>query len=85
MYGAGCNACSQTGFLGRTATLEILTINSEIGRSILDGASADEIRVKAIKSGMITMWRDAMLKAKAGITTPDEVLRNIFSIDKAGV
>jgi general secretion pathway protein E len=85
MYGAGCNACSQTGFLGRTATLEILTINSEIGRAILDGASADEIRAKAIKSGMVPMWRDAMLKAKAGITTPDEVLRNIFSIDRAGV
>jgi general secretion pathway protein E len=78
-YGAGCKACTYTGYLGRTGLFEILTISDEIKHSIVTGASATEIRAQAIKEGMITLAKDGMLKAGAGITTPFEVLRNAYS------
>jgi general secretion pathway protein E len=78
-YGAGCKACTYTGYLGRTGLFEILTISDTIKHSIVTGASATEIRTLAIKEGMVTLARDGMLKASAGITTPFEVLRNAYS------
>jgi general secretion pathway protein E len=78
-YGAGCRACTYTGYLGRTAIFEILTISDAIKHSIITGASTTEIRALAIKEGMITLAKDGMLKAGAGITTPYEVLRNAYS------
>jgi len=80
IYGRGCNSCANTGYLGRTAVFGILPITEEIRRMLLTGASAAQIRAQAQKEGMISMWRDGMLKVKAGITTPCEVLRNVFSI-----
>ena len=80
IYGRGCNSCANTGYLGRTAVFEILLISDEIRRMLLTGASTAEIRSQAQKEGMASMWRDGMLKVKSGITTPCEVLRNVFSI-----
>lgn len=79
-YGRGCPACAHTGYLGRTAVFEILLVSEEIRRMLLTGASAGQIRAKAIEEGMISMWRDGMLKAKTGITTPCEILRNVYCI-----
>ena len=79
-YGSGCYSCANTGYLGRTAIFEILTLSEEIRRLLLTGASSTQLIAQAKKEGMVTMWRDGMLKVKAGITTPDEVLRNVFSI-----
>jgi len=79
-YGAGCNSCTSTGYLGRVAAFEILSMSDEIRRLLLTGANADEIRTQAKKEGMVSMSRDAMLKVKAGITTPCEVLRSVSSI-----
>ena len=79
-YGSGCNSCANTGYLGRTAIFEILTLSEEIRRLLLTGASSAQLIAQAKKEGMVSMWRDGMLKVKAGITTPDEVLRNVFSI-----
>ena len=78
--GAGCKICTYTGYLGRTGIFEILTISDEIKRLIVTGAPAAEIRAKAIEEGMITLAKDGMLKAGAGITTPYEVLRNAYSV-----
>ncbi len=80
-YGSGCNSCANTGYLGRVATFEILPMSDEIRRLLLTGVSAAEIRAKAEKEGMVSMLHDAMLKVKAGITTPCEVLRCVFSIE----
>jgi len=79
-YGAGCNRCTYTGYLGRTGVFEILTISDEIKRLIVNRASASEIRAQALEEGMITLAKDGMLKAGAGITTPYEVLRNAYSV-----
>jgi type II secretory ATPase GspE/PulE/Tfp pilus assembly ATPase PilB-like protein len=56
-------------------------MNQELRSSLIAGASADQLRAIAKKSGMITMWRDGMLKVKANLTTPSEVLRNIFHLE----
>lgn len=78
--GTGCNFCSQSGYLGRTGVFEILSFSEEIRRMLLAGASASDIKAQAIKEGMVTLRRDGMLKAKEGVTTLYEVLRNVFSI-----
>jgi general secretion pathway protein E len=77
--GAGCKACTYTGYLGRTGIFEILSISDEIRRLLAAGAGAAEIRAKAIDEGMMTLSKDGMLKAKNGVTTPYEVLRNAYS------
>ena len=80
-YGAGCKACTYTGYLGRTGIFEILTFSDELKRLFVSDAPAAEIRAQAIKEGMITLAKDGMLKARAGITTPYEVLRNAYTTD----
>jgi general secretion pathway protein E len=79
-HGTGCNYCALTGYHGRMGVYEIMVISEEIRRLVLKGASADVIKAQAIKEGMMTMWRDGMLKVQAGYTTPREVLRNVFAI-----
>ena len=80
VYGKGCQLCANTGYLGRTAVMELLTVSDEIKRLLLTGAGTAELRAKAIQEGMVPMRHDGMLKVKAGITTPDEILRNVFSL-----
>ncbi|MBR4571548.1 MAG: Flp pilus assembly complex ATPase component TadA [Candidatus Riflebacteria bacterium] len=73
--GKGCLTCRKTGYAGRTAIHEIMTINDEIHGLILDSASARDIRQAAVKSGMRTMRVDGLQKAIKGVTTIKEVLR----------
>lgn len=80
VYGVGCNRCSGTGYLGRLAVFEILRLSHEIRRLVSSGASSAEIRAKALEEGMVSMQRDGMAKVKAGVATPSDVLKNIFSL-----
>ena len=80
LIGAGCNFCANTGYLGRTGIFEVMVMSEAIRRMVLAGASADEIRTQAQEEGMVLLWHDGMLKVKEGITTPYEVIRNVFSI-----
>jgi len=80
MYGEGCKMCVHTGYLGRTAIFEIFTITDDIRRMIVGGASNTDIRAAALSSGMIPIARYGMMQAKAGVTTPYEVLRNAYTI-----
>ncbi|MBI4322140.1 MAG: type II/IV secretion system protein [Chloroflexi bacterium] len=79
-YGRGCNFCSQTGFLSRIGVYEILRLSDQIRQLVSRGSPATEIKAAAVREGMITMRRDGMLKARDGITTPGEVLRQVFTI-----
>ncbi len=79
-YGQGCSSCANTGYRGRTGVHEILVMTDELRRLIMNGAGAAELRAQAIEDGMVPMWRNAMLKVKQGITTPYEVLRNVYAI-----
>ena len=81
VYGTGCDLCSYTGYRGRTGLFEILPLSDNIRMQILKGAGTAEVREQAIEEGMVPMLRDGMLKVKAGITTPSEVLRNAYFIE----
>ena len=80
IIGAGCTFCANTGFQGRTGIFEVLTMSEDLNRLVLASASANEIRSVAYKEGMLSLWHDGMLKVKMGITTPGEVIRNVYSI-----
>ena len=81
VYGKGCKMCAGSGYLGRIAVFELLTISEDIRRMMLNNASAEDIRKQGKKEGMISMRHDAMLKVKAGITTPEEVMRRVSSLE----
>jgi general secretion pathway protein E len=78
--GGGCNFCANTGYCGRTGVFEVLLLDEDIRRLLLKGASTAEIRAEALQKGMVTMRRDGMIKVREGITSPHEVMRNIYSI-----
>jgi type IV pilus assembly protein PilB len=73
--GEGCKACNGTGFKGRIGMYEVMEISETLQELILAGASAREIRRKAVEEGMLTLRQSGLVKIKAGITTLDEVLR----------
>ena len=68
----GCAACGHTGFRGRIAVLELLIVDEATERLVLARAEARDIQAAA---GLRTMLEDGLEKAKAGLTTLDEVLR----------
>jgi len=71
----GCPECSQTGYRGRMAVMEVLSANSDIERLISAGASADEIAEAARASGMKTLWDSGVEHVRGGDTSLDELLR----------
>ena len=73
--GRGCEKCMETGYLGRTAIYEILLVDKDIRKAVLDSKDADIIRELAIGKGMKTLKVDGAEKVKLGITTPEEILR----------
>src|SRR6516162_6598411 len=74
-HGKGCTACGKRGYKGRTGLYEVMEINDELRELILVGASALELKKKAIEQGMITLRRSGLIKASLGMTTMEEVLR----------
>ena len=73
--GAGCDACNNTGYKGRTALFELMILNDKIREMILGGASTDDLRDQAARDGMIPLRDFGMNVALEGITTLDEILR----------
>jgi type IV pilus assembly protein PilB len=74
-HGKGCSACGKRGYKGRTGLYEVMEINDELRELILVGASALELKKKAIEQGMITLRRSGLIKVALGMTTLEEVLR----------
>ncbi len=73
--GKGCATCNNTGYKGRAGLYEVMEIDDEIRELILVGASAVELKKKAIERGMITLRRSGLIKVMAGVTTLEEVAR----------
>jgi len=73
--GKGCGTCSNTGYKGRTGLYEVMEVDDEIRELVLVGASAIELKKKAIERGMITLRRSGLIKVAAGMTTLEEVAR----------
>jgi type IV pilus assembly protein PilB len=73
--GKGCGACNSSGYKGRAGLYEVMEIDDDIRELILVGASAVELKKKAIERGMITLRRSGLRKVMDGITTLEEVAR----------
>ena len=76
--GKGCPNCNDTGYRGRVALYEVMPVGEDIRELILEGASAIEIRKKAVAGGMKTLRMSGLIKLKEGVTTVDEILRSTF-------
>jgi type IV pilus assembly protein PilB len=74
-HGRGCGSCNNSGYKGRVGLYEVMEINDELRELILVGASALELKKKALETGMITLRRSGLMKIAAGLTTMEEVIR----------
>jgi len=76
MYrGRGCDICLNTGYKGRIGLYEVMEITDELRELIIIGASAIELRRKAIELGMITLRGSGLCKLRDGVTTVEEVVK----------
>lgn len=73
--GKGCRRCNRIGYSGRTGIFELLEVNEQVQREIINNSSAERIRQMAVSSGMKTLREDALLKAKHGVTSAEEIMR----------
>ncbi len=74
-HGAGCEECRHTGYRGRLGMFELMVIDGETRRMILDRASSDVIRQHVVANGMTLLRDSGWEKVREGITTVEEVLR----------
>ncbi len=73
--GSGCERCNNSGYKGRVGLYEVMEVTEELRELILVGASALELRRKAVEEGMITLRRSGLQKVMEGVTTIEEVAR----------
>jgi general secretion pathway protein E len=74
-HGAGCAACGQTGYAGRTGIFELLVATEEVRAQIHHRAAEAELRTTALAQGMVLMRNDGQRLVDAGITSAEELLR----------
>lgn len=79
--GTGCAKCGGTGYKGRTGIHEMMKVDDELRRLILHKASARDISQAARSHGMRTLLEDALVKAREGIITLEEVLRVVSTVE----
>jgi len=73
--GKGCPKCMNAGYKGRISIYELMLIDDDIRNLVIAKTPTEEIRKRAIASGMINLKQDGIEKIKQGITTVEEVLR----------
>jgi type II secretory ATPase GspE/PulE/Tfp pilus assembly ATPase PilB-like protein len=71
----GCDACNNSGYLGRTAVYELLRMTPAIKTAIIEGKSVAEITKKASAEGMHSLFEKGVKKVITGITSVDEIFR----------
>jgi type IV pilus assembly protein PilB len=71
----GCSACSKTGYKGRLALHEVMSVTEDIERMAVSGASSVDIKKIAVEQGMRTLRLDGMDKVLEGVTSIEEILR----------
>jgi type IV pilus assembly protein PilB len=80
--GEGCQECRGSGYSGRVAIFELLTLDESIRHLIVSRASASQIRNKARETGFKQLRHDGLLKAVSGLTTLEEVIRVTQEIEE---
>jgi general secretion pathway protein E len=73
--GEGCPACNKTGYQGRVGLYELMDMSEAVRELIISKASSSAIKAAASKSGFKTLRQEGLVKAAAGLTTVEEVLR----------
>ena len=73
--GSGCESCRGTGYRGRQGLFELLEVEGEIRDMILRQEGPNRIKKAAVDRGMQTLRADGWERVRAGVTTPDEVIR----------
>jgi len=76
-YGKGCDACHQSGYLGRVGIYEVMVIDQKLEQAVKKGEDAGSIRKLALEKGMSTMLNDGLQKVMQGLTTLEELVRVI--------
>lgn len=71
----GCNACRNSGYAGRLAIHEVLTVSPRIQKAIIEGAKGVEVNAIAIEEGMSSLRQDGFEKVAQGLTSFQEVLK----------
>lgn len=74
-HGAGCPACKNSGYLGRMALIETISIDDDIRNLIMTQTTARQIKLVAIEKGMKTLRMVGLSRVKEGLTTLEEVMR----------
>ena len=74
-HGAGCSECHHTGYRGREAVYEVMTLTDDLRKMILRDGSAGELKAAAVDQGMRTLRQAAVQKVRQGVTTVEEALR----------
>lgn len=80
--GAGCEKCNFTGYRGRIAIYEVMTLSPSLQSIVLRKSTTEELRDAAISRGMITLKEDGIRKALSGLTTIKEIIRVAFREEK---
>ena len=71
----GCRNCKNTGYSGRTGIHELLVLDEQIRKMIMEKAPAEQVKQYARRHGMRTLGEDGLKKVFAGITSLEEVMR----------
>jgi type II secretory ATPase GspE/PulE/Tfp pilus assembly ATPase PilB-like protein len=79
---AGCRVCAMVGYRGRFAVHEVLDPDPATRELIFKGASPADIEESALRTGMVPLWLDALLKVRDGVTSLDEAARVVRGVLK---
>lgn len=82
--GKGCPMCNNTGYRGRTVVEEVLMFNKEMRTAVERRLGEDELAAIAYRAGLVPLQVAAVNKLIAGITTSQEIIRTVFSVDMEG-
>lgn len=72
--GRGCDRCKNSGYAGRTAIIEVMTVTDEIRRMVIERKSAMEIGKVAVAQGMKNLRAVALDKVREGVSTLEQTL-----------
>ncbi len=78
IYGpSGCDQCRNQGYKGQIGVFELMSFNRDLRQMVLAGRPTEDLQKQAIAGGMIEFRRAAMLKIAQGLTSTEEVLREL--------
>ena len=75
--GGGCDTCNHTGFEGRTALAEMLTVDEPIRDAVMEKMRTRKLQAIAQEQGMTSLWESGMARATSGEIPIEEILRSV--------